>query len=310
MKLPDAVPVSPDALRAIAARHGVDDEPVLVPSIGIINTTYAAGPIVIRIPRDHAAHIDQARAEAAALPFAAGAGVRVPRLLDIDESLAHVPVPYLVLERLTGVDLETREPLTTGSVGVWWEVGRELARLHGADPSPSALTEPSEDLGDPRALAELRAREGWISPLDAAWIGEWLERLAPAAAEAGASRVVHGDLQRSNVFVDRSAGEYVALLDWGCARRDDPATDFLPVPLEVVPHLLAGHRELAPVEGDDTVEARILWGRLQMALAILPRGAVPGRSWAERPLAWLLDLLRFFADPPSPEWRALRPPPR
>ena len=36
-------------------------------------------------------------------------------------------------------------------------------------------------------------------------------------------------------------------------------------------------------------------------------GAVPGRSWGERPLPMLLEVLRFFLDPPDDRWRAVGP---
>lgn len=78
-------------------------------------------------------------------------------------------------------------------------------------------------------------------------------------------------------------------------------------PCEPCPSSLEGHREVAPLDGDDTAEARILWRHLQWSLAHLPRGAVPGQSWGERPLAWLLEVLRFFLDGPPPRWRALAP---
>jgi hypothetical protein len=81
------------------------------------------------------------------------------------------------------------------------------------------------------------------------------------------------------------------------------------MPLAAVPHLVAGHRDVAPLPGDGSAESRLLWRRLQMLLAVLPRGAAPGTTWGERPIAWLIDLLPFFADPPE-RWRSLAPPAR
>jgi hypothetical protein len=60
-------------------------------------------------------------------------------------------------------------------------------------------------------------------------------------------------------------------------------------------------------DSDETVEARIVWRHLDLSLGMLPRGAVPGRSWAERPLPMLLEVLRFFLDPPNDRWRAIGP---
>lgn len=58
---------------------------------------------------------------------------------------------------------------------------------------------------------------------------------------------------------------------------------------------------------DAGVEARILWRHPQLALALLPRGAAPGTSWGERPLAWLLGVLRFFLAAPGGTLAGLAP---
>jgi hypothetical protein len=158
-----------------------------------------------------------------------------------------------------------------------------------------------------------RVADGWLGGSDARWLEAWLDKLAPLARPAGGGDgrvLVHGDAQLTNVLGDRATGAYRALIDWGCARSDDPAADFVAVPLRVVPALLAGHRELAPVGDDASAEARIVWRRLQVLLAVLPRGGVPGHAWAERPVAGLVDLLAFFTDPPGPRWRRVAPPRR
>jgi hypothetical protein len=54
-------------------------------------------------------------------------------------------------------------------------------------------------------------------------------------------------------------------------------------------------------------EARILWLHVWLALDLMPRGAAPGLSWGERPIAMLLDVLRFLLEPPGEPWRSLRP---
>jgi len=82
--------------------------------------------------------------------------------------------------------------------------------------------------------------------------------------------------------------------------------DFAGVPLRAVPTMLAGYRELTPLPEDDTAESRILWRHLQISLYLLSRPPQPGLSWAERPTAMLLEILRFFLDPPEERWRELR----
>lgn len=109
VKLPDVTPVSAEALAAIAARHGLrfDRAELLVPA-GIMNTVYAvSGEHVLRVPRAHAAHVKDALREAAAIPVARSAGVRTPGLVAFDDACDILPVPYLVTERVDGVNLES-----------------------------------------------------------------------------------------------------------------------------------------------------------------------------------------------------------
>jgi aminoglycoside phosphotransferase (APT) family kinase protein len=145
--------------------------------------------------------------------------------------------------------------------------------------------------------------DGWISYLEADWIAAWADRLGPVGPAAASA--THGDVQMSNVFV--ADGGYTALLDWGCAAVKDPVVDFMPLPFAAVPPMLRGHRQVAALAEDDHAERRIVLGRLHTLLAVLPRGANPGTTWGERPIAWLTDLLRFFQLPRDPLWQELAP---
>jgi hypothetical protein len=44
-----------------------------------------------------------------------------------------------------------------------------------------------------------------------------------------------------------------------------------------------------------------------LSIWTLSRGAVPGRSWGERPLPMLLEVLRFFLEPPDERWGEIGP---
>lgn len=79
------------------------------------------------------------------------------------------------------------------------------------------------------------------------------------------------------------------------------------MPLRAVPFMLQGHREIAPLDGDGSAEARILWTHLQLALLILPRSPDPIRSWAERPLSMFIEIMRFFLEPQEAGWRGFGP---
>jgi aminoglycoside phosphotransferase (APT) family kinase protein len=301
--------VSPDAARAIGARHGLGDRTLTpIPHAGIINAVYVLGDdLVLRIPRDHPAHIEQARVEAVAIPAAREAGVRTPALVAYDDACDLLPVPYLLVERVHGQTFGALDLEPGATPDVWREVGRELALLHVSAGPAGPLGEPWVR-GDPRDLVERRATDGWFTGLEARWLSAWLERLAPAALDRPrVERFLHRDVQTTNVVVGSESLDYVAILDWGCASRGDPAWDFFGMPLRAVPLLLEGHRDVAPLDGDDTAEGRILWRHLQASLAVLPRGATPGMSSGEHPIAWLLEVLRFFLDGPPPRWRDLAP---
>jgi len=299
--------LTPAQLATIARRHGLGDVSCTrLPQIGVINAIYALGDDhILRVPRDDPGTLAQFRTEIVAAPHARAAGVRTPRLVAHTDGDDQVPRPYTLYERVHGrtLGLLDWEPATLAAV--WRAVGHDLALLHAASPRDDLRHEGAGD--DPRALAEARAADGWITALEVRWLTAWFDRLAPALAVPIAPVPVHLDVQATNIMVAPNAWEYRALLDWGCAGLGDPARDFFGLPLRAVPFMLAGHRAVAPLPDDEGAEARILWRHLQFALAVLPRGAAPGMSWGERPLAWILEIFRFFADDPGPRWRELRP---
>lgn len=312
VKPPSHVPISDDAVRAIAARHGLGDR-TLTPlaQAGIINAVYLLGEdLVLRVPLDHPAHVAQARVEAVAIPAARAAGVRTPALVAYDDACDLLPVPYLVVERVRGKTLGSLDLEPAATPDTWRSLGRDLALLHtgvGEDGPACRLARP-KPLPEARELVEKRASDGWFTNLEARWLSGWLDRLAAAASKMPApARFLHLDVQATNVMVNPGSVAYLAILDWGCAGWGDPAWDFFGMPLRAVPSMLEGHRSVAPLDGDDSAEARILWRHLQYSLAVLPRGAAPGMAWGERPLAWLLEVLRFFLEPPGPRWRELAP---
>jgi aminoglycoside phosphotransferase (APT) family kinase protein len=309
--LPDHVDIGPETLCAIASRHGIDAADVeCLPETGIFNAIYRLGDgAILRIPRIHPKFVAAARCEAVAVPAARAAGVVTPRLIASDDSLELLPVPYTVYERVPGVALESLDLDPADAAEVWHAHGRNLALAHVGVPVegdvarlPVMRPEP-----DPRGLLADRVEEGWLSSLDARWLGRWLDRLAPAALAPTPSRFLHGDAQATNLMVSTAPLRYEAVIDWGSAAIGEAALDFAGVPLRAVPFMLAGHREIAPLDGDDAAEARILWRHLQLSIWTLPRGASPGLSWAERPIPMLLEVLRFFADPPDDRWRELGP---
>ncbi len=309
--LPDHVEVSSTTLRAIGARHGLGPiRPRRLPEHGIFNAIFQLNrQIILRVPRDHPRFVEASRHESIAVPAARQAGVRTLELLAFDDTLEFLPVPFTLYERVPGQPLETLGLEPDAGCVVWRELGRDLARAHVGVPVEGAVRQLDDNKAapDPRVLIERRAADGWFAGLEVRWIGDWLDRLAPAALQPTPTRFLHGDSQGTNVMVRPRPLSYRAVIDWGSTCLGDMALDFAGVPLRTVPAILAGHREVAPLDADDTAEARIVWRHLQLALWGLPKGTVPGHSWAERPLAMLLETLRFFADPPNERWRDLGP---
>ena len=307
--LPDFPRVDGEILREISRRQGLDVEAAPpLPEVGVFNRIYPLGDdLVLRVPRDHPAFVAAARKEAVAVPAAREAGVRTPRMVSFDDALDLLPVPYSVYERIHGDTLGLLDLDPADAPGVWRELGRDLARLHAGVPEdgPAAGLE-LEPMPDPRRWPEEISAEGHFTSTEARWFSEWLDRLAPAALAPVRRRFLHGDTQATNVMVGAGSLEYLAVLDWGASGWGDPARDFAGVPLRVVPSMLEGYREVAAPD-DETVEARILWRHLQLALYLLRRDPQPGRSWAERPLGMLVDVMRFLLDDPGREWSRWTP---
>ena len=308
--LPDFPRVDDEILREISRRHGLTGEasPPL-PEVGVFNRIYPLGrDLVLRVPRDHPAFVAAARKESVAVPAAREAGVRTPRMVSFDDTGDLLPVPYSVYERVHGDTLGLLDLDPAEATAAWRELGRDLARLHAGVPEdgPAAGLE-LEPMPDPRPWPEEIAAEGYFTSTEARWFSVWLDRLAPAALAPVRRRFLHGDSQATNVMVRAGTLEYLAVLDWGGSGWGDPAWDFAGVPLRVVPSMLEGYGEVAAPDGEETVEARILWRHLQLGLYLLRRDPQPGRSWAERPLGMLVDVTRFLLGDPGRGWTRWTP---
>jgi aminoglycoside phosphotransferase (APT) family kinase protein len=310
LDLPPFPDLTAEVLDVITTRHGVASVARL-PEVGIFNAVFLLGEdLVLRVPRDHPNFIAAALKEAIAAPAARAAGVHTPRLVDFDDRRDLLPVPFLVYERVRGEPLGGLDLEPACTPEVWRVVGRDLALVHTGIAAEGPVAELEVEVldDDPRLLAEDAAAVGQFTGVEARWLTRWLDELAPAALTPVTECLLHGDVQATNVMVASGSLEYLALIDWGSAGWGDPAWDFAGFPLRAVPWVLAGHREVAPVDGDETVEARILWRHLQLSLWLLRRSPQPGRSWAERPVAMFTEVLRFFLEGPGDRWRKLAPP--
>lgn len=304
VSLPDHHQLSTEELATLAGEFGLPSGSVQrLPDAGITNAIFQLGEeLILRVPRRHPRFEATLRREAVVVPVAVTAGVSCPALVRYDDSLSLLSAPYAIYERVRGTGLEPDPGAPLTRTGAWEGLGRDLAILHGVEVSlVDGLEPPSGALPGAGELIERRLAEGWLSPLDAGWLGEWVRHLADSGGEWEPA-VIHGDMQAANVLVG-SGGEYAALIDWGDTRVDDPAYDFASVALRVVPQVLLGYVGVTPA-----LRARIVLRQLQFAVMLLPRGAAAGLSWAERPVPMLVEVLRFFTANCPIEWRSLGPP--
>jgi aminoglycoside phosphotransferase (APT) family kinase protein len=265
-------------LAAIARRHGL---PALgrvpVPRTGATSRVYPCGEVVVKVPFANPAAIAAVRADAAMAPIARGLGVATPEVLAVDEACDLLPVPYVVSRRIASASPLEQWRGHGAALDAWRATGRQLALVHTVRdgtgfPLMLRVFRQTPEV-DPRPWVEEMAGRGVIGPGDARWLGLLLDELAPAAHGDEQLTLCHGDINAANVLVDATHGGFRALIDWAGAGWLDPVWDLAGVPLDAVPHLLAGHREVAPLPGDATAGARALWCQLQTRLFIARTGA-------------------------------------
>jgi aminoglycoside phosphotransferase (APT) family kinase protein len=312
MNLPDFPTLSSDTLHKIAEHHGLVGRTFKpLPSIGVFNAIYLVGDdLILRVPRNHPHFVAALAKEAIAVPAARAAGVRTPQLIAFDDSLTLLPVPYAVYERVQGEALESLGLAPTAAPAMYRELGRDLARLHtrvGPGSPAGQLGAPNLPQGDPRPLPQELAAAGYFSSAEAGWLERWLDLLPPILETPQATRFLHGDTQATNILVQPDSLAYLALIDWGGCGWGDPALDFSGMPLRAVLDVLAGYREIAIVPNDHTAEARILRYHLHFALINIRNEPQPLRSWGERPLGYLLEIMHFLLTSSSSRWAELRP---
>ena len=307
MRLPDHILLTDEVLAALARLHHISvDQITPLPDIGITNKMYRFGNhLMLRVPRNHPYLFDLLRKEARVVPAARAAGVHTPAIVTFDDSCDMLPAPYSLYERVHGETLGLLDLEPEATPEVWRALGRDLALLH-SQITPEAL--PPEELGqcdDLRADLNHLASAGHFTLMEARWFERLLDQLASYALANIPQRFLHGDTQSTNLMVRPKSLEYLAVLDWGSSGWGDPAWDFVGIPLRAVPFMLEGHRQVAPLDADETAEARILWRQFQIALWSFRREPQPDLSWGERPAAMLIEIMRFLLEYPDPRWKAL-----
>lgn len=270
MTLQPPTDVSTLALQTIAARLGLPDA-TWTPhaSIGRANSIYRLGDaFVLKVPRQHAPTIAGASLEAHAATIARTAGVRTPPVILFDDTGTLLPVPFTVYDSIDGVPLQLLNVAPAATASVWRALGRDLARLHSGVQRTATTNRIStnDERYDARPWLDDCLATGTLLCEEAAWLRSWLDRLSALVDVGDAQWFCHGDVNAGNVLVSAAGDTYYALLDWGGAMWFDAAYDFAVVSLAAVPWLLEGYRAQAPVPGEATLEARIVWYHLTLAI--------------------------------------------
>jgi aminoglycoside phosphotransferase (APT) family kinase protein len=308
MGLPVFPEVTIQILEQISDRHGFHTRQYSsLPSIGVFNAIYLLGDeLVLRVPRNHPHFVSAITKESIAVPEVSKLGIKTPALVVYDDSCDVLPVPYAIFERVHGMSLHSLRSDSPPLLPNYVELGRELALLHsGVEKSGqiSSLGEPNLPMGDAVSLVDELAKEGFFTVNDTKWLQEWLAKLPPLLSDEQSRRFLHGDTQATNIFIDPTTFDYLAIIDWGGCGWGDPALDFSGMPLRFVPAVLNGYREIAALPEDLTAEGRILRYHLFFALINLRNNPQPLRSWGERPLSYFLEVMYCLRDPGFRGWQ-------
>jgi len=238
----------PAVVDAMFEQHGVRGPWEVLPATGLANHIFATRDVVLRVATDHRDGISDARTESVAAPVARAAGILTPGLIAFYDTRTLVDRPFSLWERVHGETLGLADLSDFATTRVWRGVGRELARLHVRVrdcPDPNDyLDEPARQYDLRRALRRL-VETGMLDIDTATRVEELATALGSRAAEPLGRRFIHDDVSPMNVMCT-TAGELLAIIDWGDAGWGDPSLDFAAMPLSAVPAALAGHEEEAP----------------------------------------------------------------
>ena len=303
----------PWILDEIARRFGLTAaDAVPLPQGEANHVVHLGESLVLRVPRDDPDRIADLRKEADVIPVVRAAGVETPGLVAYDDGAA-LGVPFMVLERAGGVDLDRWPPGAAGIGQVYEAVGRQLARLHRIARSGTAglITVPVDhgDRDDPRHLLGPLVTEGLLDPATGAWLDGWFVELAALRSPEPLRVLIHGDIAPRNLLADPATGRLTALVDWGDAAWADPAMDLAKLPLGQLDAVLTGYLPDERHDGARSVwRARALHYHLHWAVAAIgrrdPATAQPLATGAA--VARLLAVLRAVIDTLDQGWRSPR----
>lgn len=240
------------------------------------------------------------RMEAAACELAAAAGVPVAALLHAGFDDPVLGGDYLMLAALDGVSWNGRDIGPEDERALRRELGRLMARFN---------TVTGEVFGYPHAgIIGATWREAFTAmvaalladtvryptplPAPAEHIAAVVEAAAPALDEVTTPHLVHFDIWPGNVFLDTSGPPRIqAIIDHERAFWGDPLAEFVTPTifgeLREDDPLLAGYREVTPVELTPAARVRLDLYRAYLALILLVENGP--RQYPEAEYARLRD---------------------
>jgi hygromycin-B 7''-O-kinase len=275
--------LSDEAMAEVVRRHGLDVgvRPERLPSRGVVNSIWAIGDVVLRLPKDHPDALADTWTESVAAPAAHRTGIRTPQLVVFDNTCDLVPVPFTIFQRVAGAGLSR-----LNGPDLWRDLGHDLAVVHAtatADDPDGHLDVPGRD-PDFVGLLKVLVDRGDLNLDNAAELTRWLTPLHGALSDHRIPRVfVHNDIQPANVMADHA--RYTAIIDWGDAGYADPAIDFRYLPLRALPFVIAGYRNAGCAALDEAAIHRIWYDQIFGALIGIRRGPLPSAAAWGRPTA-------------------------
>ncbi|MBI9044981.1 MAG: aminoglycoside phosphotransferase family protein [Anaerolineaceae bacterium] len=260
--------IIPDPIDEILEVCGISGPWESMDATGVANRIYATKDVVIRVAREHAEALHDARTESIAAPVAYEAGLLTPRLLVFDESGDLLDRPYSIWERVHGETLGLISSDPHSMPNTWRQVGHQMARLHvnvePFDDPKKYLHEPGRDL-QIETLLEKLVSAGHFHKDHVREISTLITELQPAVLEESKICFLHSDVKDMNIMCTQD-DELLALIDWGDAGWGDPTFDFAQIPLRAIPYVLEGYGNEASDLLGGTLKERIIWDKLYYAL--------------------------------------------
>ncbi|HYF79348.1 MAG TPA: phosphotransferase family protein [Symbiobacteriaceae bacterium] len=237
--------------------------------------------LVLRVYPAGESALLRARNEFHVMTYLHGAGYPVPKVHRFEPDSVHLGGPFLIMERMPGVPLQSRLEEVPGSLTLFV---RLLLDLHQVDWRPlvgkglhwqtSVEAEATFGLELLSATIEQYGFTEVFRPVQT-WLADRRGQIEQQPA------VIHGDFHPLNILV--TDADEAAVIDWGSAAVADYRVDvanamimaFVLGQPHLIPEILAGYEAAVggPVQDLDYFQALILTRRLSMMVIAMVHGA-------------------------------------